>query len=353
MQTDDEGSSPSTNYSVVRVKKDILEKSYIGFIATNATLDGDHSSQAYGVDFLYRTDRFLNRQNMEFGGYLAENRKPGVHSANHAGRVLMNLPNDLYNVALLFHSVGSRYNPETGFVRRGDIKQYHAQFDITPRPGIPGVKKLLFMPLGMDYITDSGSRLMTRTTNFRPFGVEFNSGDSVELNIYGSYEYVDEGFERFRGKMKVPAGAYRWWEYEAEFNSSASRPYSLGVHTHAGSFYNGDMKSVYSELGMRTSKYYSLSGDFSFERITMNGRSFDVRDYGTRIGINFTSRLTTSSLIQYNNETRKVNLNFRLHYIPKIGSEVYLVYNQLWDEEDRFRTLQNTGIFKVAYMMRY
>ena len=113
------------------------------------------------------------------------------------------------------------------------------------------------------------------------------------------------------------------------------------------------MKSVYSELGIRTSKYYSLSGDFSFERITMNGRRFDVQDYGTNIGINFTSRLTTSSLIQYNNETRKVNLNFRLHYIPKIGSEVYLVYNHLWDEEDRFRTIQNTGVFKVAYMVRY
>ena len=206
MQTDREGSSPSTNYSVVRVKKDVLEKSYIGFIATNATLYGDHSSQAYGVDFLYRTDRFLNKQNMEFGGYIAENRKPGVHSANHAGRMLMNLPNDLYNVALLFHSVGSNYNPETGFVRRNDIRQYHAEIDITPRPGIPGIKKLLFMPLGMDYITDSGTRLMTRTTNFRPLGIEFNSGDSIELNAYGSYEYVEQGFERFRGKMKVPSG---------------------------------------------------------------------------------------------------------------------------------------------------
>jgi hypothetical protein len=48
-----------------------------------------------------------------------------------------------------------------------------------------------------------------------------------------------------------------------------------------------------------------------------------------------------------------VNLNFRLHYIPRVGSDIYLVYNHLWDEEDRFRTVQNTGVFKVSYPVQF
>lgn len=46
-------------------------------------------------------------------------------------------------------------------------------------------------------------------------------------------------------------------------------------------------------------------------------------------------------------------LNFRIHYIPKIGSDVYVVYNQFWDEEDDFITLQNTGMLKVDYLFRF
>ena len=46
-------------------------------------------------------------------------------------------------------------------------------------------------------------------------------------------------------------------------------------------------------------------------------------------------------------------LNFRIHYIPKIGSDIYVVYNQLWDEKDDFRTLQNTGMLKVDYLFRF
>ncbi|MFC1508889.1 hypothetical protein ACFL60_04275 [Candidatus Omnitrophota bacterium] len=45
-------------------------------------------------------------------------------------------------------------------------------------------------------------------------------------------------------------------------------------------------------------------------------------------------------------------MNFRIHYIPKIGSDVYVVYNQLWDEEDEFSTISNTWMLKVDYLFR-
>jgi hypothetical protein len=353
MQTDEKNGYPSTNYGVIRVKKDVLEKSYVGFIATNAAQGRGRSNGAFGADFLYRTDRFMKKQNFEFGGYAAKNFAPGVHYGNNAGRVFVNLPNDLYSAYVLYHAVGKAYHPDTGFVRRGDIRQYHADFSFTPRPGIWGIKKLLFMPFSLNYYTNSGTRLVTRTTDFRPFGVEFESGDIVQLNAYGSYDFVNKAISRFKGNMNIPVGVYRGWYYEFLANSSPSRPYTFNLKANTGEFYDGNRNAVTTELGMKTSGYYSLSADYTFQKITMNGRSFDVRDVGTRIAINFSSRLTTSSLIQYNNETGKVNLNFRLHYIPSVGSDIYLVYNRLWDEEDDFRTVQTTGIFKIAYLVRY
>ena len=68
----------------MRVKKDILEKSYIGFIATNLYNTDKYKNQAFGIDFSYSTDNFLNNKNFSIGGYVAENKTPGVHHGTRA-----------------------------------------------------------------------------------------------------------------------------------------------------------------------------------------------------------------------------------------------------------------------------
>lgn len=44
---------------------------------------------------------------------------------------------------------------------------------------------------------------------------------------------------------------------------------------------------------------------------------------------------STSLFAQWNNEDKEINFNFRLHWIPSLGSEVYLVYNELLDSQER------------------
>ena len=54
-----------------------------------------------------------------------------------------------------------------------------------------------------------------------------------------------------------------------------------------------------------------------------------------------------------NNETEEVIVNFRIHYIPKIGSDVYVVYNHLLDEHENLTTLRNTAILKADFTYRF
>ena len=61
MQTEDKHGYPSTNYSVFRVKKDILDQSYIGLIATSKYDTDKHDNQVYGADFGYKTDKFIEK----------------------------------------------------------------------------------------------------------------------------------------------------------------------------------------------------------------------------------------------------------------------------------------------------
>ena len=73
------------------------------------------------------------------------------------------------------------------------------------------------------------------------------------------------------------------------------------------------------------------------------------------------TRLNTSTFLQWNSQTREINLNLRVRFIPKVGSDIYLVYNHLWDEKDDpltrnrtdYYTVRNTGLFKVDYTYRF
>ncbi len=187
MHTDQKGDIPSANYSIVRVKKDVLEKSYIGFIGTNVS-DSRHDSQAYGADFAYNTSSFFGSQNLSFGGYVAENNSPGVEHGRRAGRLYLALPNDQYRISLLYHALGQSYSPEVGYVDRNGIRKFETNLSFTPRSSLPYIKKFTFSPGQFRYITDPGSTLLTRTFRSTPLGVEFNSGDTVSFLVYHTYE---------------------------------------------------------------------------------------------------------------------------------------------------------------------
>ena len=354
MQTEAEYGYPSTNYSVVRVKKDVLERSYIGLIATSVFDTDDHDNQVYGMDMGYITDRFLGDQNLEIHSYLSGSVTDGSTEDNMAGRVYVNFPNDLFQGTLLYHAREAGFNPEIGFTNRVGVQQYMLTTGYTPRPNIPGIKKLDFVPFYLNYYTDMGTRLMSRSVDVKPFGIITNSDDEVGFTVTNCYEYYDADFRIF-GNYYIPQGSYEWWQYELALESSRNRPVSIDVTTQFGDYYDGSRDLYEAEVYFRNTKYYSLSADIAYNRISINGRSFQTREIGGRLLVDVNTRLSSSAFVQYNNDSDEVNVNFRIHYIPRIGSDIYLVYNSLsyFDDADRFSTLQSTGMLKLDYTYRF
>lgn len=350
MQTDRESGQPSTNYSVVRIKRDILKRSYVGMIATNY-LNGDMSEQVLGVDFSYNTNTFMRNRNFEASGYFAGYNPDGDKGA-FAGRFLIRYPNDVLNVFLLHHSRNENYTPLMGFVDRPGVRQTLAQFNFTPRPGISGVRKLLFTPLDMNYYTDISNRLVSRYLKFRPFGFMTAYEDQFTFDIGRTYEYLDRDFRIFKDVV-IPKGIYEWTYYEAKFETNQSRKTSFEVHTQWGDFYNGSRTMLQTELGYKLSSHLSFESDATFNRLDVSGHVFDTKEYGLRVNTNVSTRLFSHAFIQWNNESKLANLNFRIHYIPKIGSDIYLVYNHLFDGLRDYHTRDQTAVTKIAYQFTF
>ncbi len=352
MQTKKKDTTPATNYSVIRIKRDVLEKSYVGFILTNLYNADKHKNQAFGVDFSYRTNKFLKNNNLEVAGYLAGTVTDGTGKKNMAGRLFIDYPNDLFDNYAGVYFIEENFNPEIGFVRRKGIIAYYTAWRYMPRPKIPLVRKITIKPIDIDYLTDMNGRLLTRGLEFRPLGVSFKSGDSFEFNIKNSYEYLDKDFNIF-GDVVIPSGTYEWWNNEIQFESSSKRPISIDLKTEWGDFYTGKRTDLSTDITFKFSENFALSTSISYNKISVSGISFETKEYSGRLVVNFSTRLTSRTFVQWNNEDKQLNLNFLLNYIPKIGSDIYFVYNHLWDGTFHYRTQQKLGIVKIAYLFRF
>ena len=351
MQTGEKYSQPTTNYAVVRLKRDILKRSYIGLIATNYHNEG-RSEQVMGMDFSYNTNTFLKNKNFEVSGYFAGYCNPDTTKGTLAGRFLISYPNDVLNIFLLHHSRGENYTPLMGFVDRPGVRQTKAQFYFTPRPGIPYIRKLLFAPLDLNYYTDMSNRLISRYLMFRPFGILTSREDQFTFNIGTNYEYLDEDFNIFKDVV-IPKGVYEWLYYEAILESNQSRRVSYEFHTQWGDFYNGKREMVQTELSYKMNHHVSFDTDATYNRVDVSGSTFDTKEYGVRLNTNFSTRLTSNMFVQWNNQSKIANLNFRIHYIPKIGSDIFIVYNHLFDGMRDYHTSYNTVVTKVAYQFTF
>lgn len=352
MQTDSEHGYPGANYTVARVKKDILEQSYIGFIATNRIDEDHHDNQVYGLDWVLRTDRFLGNRNLDIQGYLSGSVTDGRCNESSAGRVYISYPNDLINSYFLYHALDEQFNPEIGFARNVGIKNYIWFTTLSPRPNLPFIKKLVIKPFNFNYTTDMEGTLQFRDIEIRPFGFITNSDDEFLFNINNDYDYVWETDFKIYGNI-VPSKVYNNWFYKAEYHGNRKRSVSLDMTTRWGDFYNGTSDSYGTAVTFKTGSHWSLSADAEYNKITIGDAVIIARDYGTRVSVDVSTRLSTSTFIQYNNETGRVNTNFRLRYIPRVGSDLFLVYNHLMDEENDFKTLQNAAMLKLDYIYRF
>ena len=114
-QADELGSDvESTNFTAVRLRRDILRRSTIDAIFTNrsVSLVGEGSSQAYGVDGV-----FSFYDNVDFITYVAKTETSGRHQGRFA------YAGDRYGLIVDHLVVEDNFIPEVGFVRRNNFRR--------------------------------------------------------------------------------------------------------------------------------------------------------------------------------------------------------------------------------------
>ncbi|MFN7984230.1 MAG: DUF5916 domain-containing protein [Vicinamibacterales bacterium] len=331
MQTKDEPAAKqvSTNFSVVRVKRDILRKSTIGVLATNRSraqsLPG--SNQLYGID---GTFGFFS--NLTFATYLAKSKSDGVTSSDMSYRTQMEYSGDRYGLQLERLSIDKNFNPEVGFLRRSDIRKNYAQARFSPRiKRYKSVRK--FSSIGQfTYLEDSAGRLSTRVTDGE-FAVEYQNSDRFSVGINQDYELLVRPFTVVP-RAVVPVGGYEFTTGRIGYKMGTQRKVSGTFLLERGSFYNGNRTGLsVSGSRLNLSPQVSLEPSLSLNRFSLPTGDFSQTLAGSRITYTVTPLLFASALVQYNSSTHTVSTNARMRWEYRPGSEFFIVYNEERDSE--------------------
>ena len=134
VQTGDElvSGATATNFSVARVKRDILRRSAVGamFAGRSVALGGEGSNQTFGVDGVFS---FFD--NVRVTSYLARTQTPGVSGDDTSYQAQFEYGGDRWGLVLDRLAVGDNFNPEMqvakvqsiSIFRNGALKSVHIQ----------------------------------------------------------------------------------------------------------------------------------------------------------------------------------------------------------------------------------
>jgi hypothetical protein len=348
---DETSPTPATNFTVVRLKRDVLRRSTIGALFTNRSRSatGGPANQAYGVDAA-----FSLYQNLNLGGYYARTETPGVtgDDASYQGR--FEYGPDLYGVRAENLVVGDHFQPEVGLVRRDDFKRSFGSLRFSPRPrSIEAVRQFVW-EASLEYIENGAGALETRQQS-GSFSTELENSDRVSVGGNREYELLVAPFAISRGVTIAPGG-YTFTSASASYAFGQQRRFSGTVSTEAGEFYDGHIATL-NLSGARLSVTHQLSIEpsVSFNRVRLPAGNFTTTVSRARTDYAFTPRMFASALLQYSRADRTFssNLRFRWEYQP--GSELFLVYT---DEHDTaahgLPGLRNRAfVFKVNRLFRF
>ena len=347
-----ESNVAATNFTVVRVKRDILRRSSVGAIFTNrsVSLEGNGSSQAYGVDA-----NFSFYENVNFLAYAARTQTPDTQGRDEGrdgswqGR--FDYAGDLFGMQVEHLVVEDNFIPEVGFLRRDDFRRSYGRVKYSPRPrSIESIRQFR-LEASQDYIEAASSGVVETRQTQVAFSTELENSDRLGISVAENYEFLVKAFEGAGDAVFAP-GAYTFRDVELSYNPGAQRRVNGNFSVLLGEYFDGSIVSVQFRQGRaELTRRLSVEPTVSFNWIETAAGTFNTNLVVTRVNYSFTPRMFFSGLIQYNTDTRAISSNLRLRWEYSPGSELFVVYTE--DREiDPLRPMRYSGLSNRGFVVK-
>jgi hypothetical protein len=346
------------DFSVVRVRRRMLQQSYVGVLYTRrAPRDGD-ARQTAGIDVALSTSRFREDQNLDFSAFYLWTRNP-LDTADSSGMGMsVRYPNDPWTASFSALELQPGYDPALGFVERRGIRQFQPEFEWSPR--FDGHRWIRSIDIGLeaDIQTDMHNRLLTRELEFTPLQINSHAGGQIQFRVVPQYERLEEDFEISNGIVLPAGGVYEFTRYQVEVETPEQYVVAVSPEVTWGDFFSGRRRDIQVRVDVRPRRGVSLSAEAERSYLDLAEGSFSADVYRMDASTQFSPWLSLANRLQYDTVSRELGWQLRFRWIRRPGHDTYFVYTHNWRElldvgQRRFATLDNRLASKLVYTLRF
>jgi hypothetical protein len=273
-QTGSSVRTPSTNYSVIRIKRNLFTNSSIGAIVTNNQSSGSGFNRLAGVDGNFWFSPALKGEVL-----LAHTFNPtGVRGDNLGiGRLIFSTRDIVADVR--YYAVGPDFIPAMGFVTQNDLRRSSLDAGYTQWINRTRVRNIIYTgSLVYDAFYDHGflSRRGVVGTE-----LTLESNDRVGYSYSPARERISVPFAV--GPITIQPGDYTNPTHEVTFESNASRPVSGIVNYSLIDYWNGERRQLLFSTNVHPTA--NLSVDFIYAHNTVDHPqgAFDTTTVSNRV----------------------------------------------------------------------
>jgi hypothetical protein len=359
MQTDsldatrDAAGVPSNNFAVIRLNRELPNRSQLGVLFTNRNATGDYarpddSGRTYAVDG--RLGIGLQTFLSGFFSATEGDRKPTDTAFNVRSRTNTRR----WDLDLGFQQVGTNFNPEVGFLTRSGYRKPDVRVMTRFRPkdflGLQEVRPHASYRSfwGFDGFQET---MYTHLDNHWQFRNAYEVHPGMNLTTEG----VRTPFQIYPGVF-VPPGTYNNAEGQFVFQTNLGAPVSYYLQTYIGGFFSGNRVTTNHTFRLRLGEAFTTETSYSLNDVDLPQGHFRTNLIRSRVNYSFTPRTFVQSLIQYNDRADLWSMNIRFGWLQAANTGLFIVYNDtryLYDlvqrpeRTDRSLTIKYSRMFDL------
>jgi hypothetical protein len=348
---------PSTNFSALRVRRDLLANSDIGVVFLNKDQKGSGYNRVAGVDANFRFG-FLNLNGYAARTFSPQDTAPASSGGNARGdefalRGSFNYQSRTWQARGHYAAIGDRFNDEMGFVPRRGVNNALLFVGYTFRPG--WASRLGIREIRPHWQLDAfGRRSGGLESRYQDWHLPFNFHDGafVEIGVNPNVEDIREPFTINSARaVAVSPGRYEFNEWFILWNTNNAARLSFNSRYSIGEFYDGHRRGYTFGPTVRVSEHLNASINLQINDIQLSTGSFVSKLVSSRVNYNFNTRMFVNALVQYNTDSRQLSSNLRFNVIHRPLSDFFLVYNERHDE--RVDHVDRAVIAKMTYLLAF
>lgn len=322
----------NANFTVIRVKRNVLANSSIGAMLLNSANGVSDFNRAVGFD-----GGLVLGQHVTLTGAMGKtfspgsgSRDPGSGIATMAAVADFAWKSDRFHYGAQYQDVGERFNAEMGYVPRLDIRAGKVRAGWTPRPGRGGVRQFLFNGES-EYFENHAGRVESKT---HVLSAQMQRQDTSGASISVAREFDNLAVPFSTAGATLPVGPYSWTTGTVNYSTNRTRRVFGSLGGDFGGYYDGDRQALRGNLSIQVGKTLLFEPNFTHNRVSLAGRPLYTSNVlNFRVSHSFSPDFYLKGFVQYNDDRKTASFNFLWWYHYKPGSDVYVVYNQGWDTD--------------------